>query len=171
MHALVTLLFEAWSDLDRVLNELEPADALAQPEGGSSFAWTYAHLANQMDRWFNVRFQSHEPHPLIGLDRFSIGGTGEADDWDQIRAGVKEVRAATRVYLQSLSDAQLETRMPYDGSILEIRPLGISVHYALAKASTHHYFHIGEIATKRAAHDQAVGDYPGPLLTCLLTCM
>ncbi len=32
---------------------------------------------------------------------------------------------------------------------------------------THHYFHIGEIATKRSRLGQQVGDYPGPLEECV----
>ena len=31
----------------------------------------------------------------------------------------------------------------------------------------HHYFHIGEIATKRSRLGQRVGDYPGPLEDCV----
>ncbi len=51
---LVGLVFEAWNDIDRVSDELGPAQAIAQTDGRSSFAWTVAHVTNQVDSWINV---------------------------------------------------------------------------------------------------------------------
>jgi hypothetical protein len=161
------LLFDAWQDLDRVVATLTPTEAVAQPSAASSFAWTYAHLANQMDRWFNVRFQQRVRHALIGLDRFSIGGPGDADDWLVIRGAVNEVRATVRQYLERLREEELSVRYPYDGSIVGLRAGGITLRYAVMEASTHHYYHIGEIATQRAAKGHEIGDYPGLLLSYL----
>ena len=66
MANTVGLLFDAWEDFDRVVGGLTPEEATAQHSGGSSFAWTAGHVANQVDAWINVRFQRREPHPLIG---------------------------------------------------------------------------------------------------------
>src|SRR3989304_7521983 len=84
---LVALLFEAWKDMDRALEGLAEADAVRGVDRGSSFAWTAAHVANQVDAWLNVRFQCRAPHPLIGQERFRFGGTGAAGGWLQIQAG------------------------------------------------------------------------------------
>ncbi len=160
---LVGLLFEAWKDMDRALAGLEPTEAVRSLDGGSSFAWTDAHVANQVDAWINVRFQRREAHELIGQDRFRAGGTGEADDWDAIQAGVGEVRDAARGYLARLAENDLDLVIAYDGSFSRLRETGLSLRHALLRICAHHYFHIGEIASKRGSLGHDVGDYPGPL--------
>ncbi len=164
---LVGLLFEAWKDIDRVLADLDPEEAVRPLDGGSSFAWTAAHVANQVDAWVNVRFQRRAPHELIGESRFRVGGTGAADDWQAIEAGVQEVRGAARTYLERLKESDLELVIPYDGSLSPLRETGLPLRYALLRVCAHHYFHIGEIATKRSALGQRVGEYPGLLEDCI----
>ena len=164
---LVGLLFSAWEDLDRAIAGLSPEDAVRSLDGGSSFAWTVGHLANQLDAWTNVRFQKRPPHKLIGQERFRIGGSGLAEDWEATRSAALEVRAAARSYLEGLRDEDLDLVIPYDGSFLHVRESGLDLRYALLRTIAHHYFHIGEIATKRAALGHDVGDYPGPLAECL----
>ncbi len=164
---LVGLLFEAWKDMDRVLADLDPEEAVRPLDGGSSIAWTAAHVANQVDAWINVRFQRRPPHQLIGQARFRVGGTGAADDWQAIEAGVQEVRDAARTYLEGLSESDLELVIPYDGSLSRLRETGLPLRYALLRICAHHYFHIGEIATKRSALGQRAGEYPGLLEDCI----
>ncbi len=159
---LVGLLLDAWEDCDRVLSGLTPDEAV-RAAGGSSFAWTAAHVANQVDAWINVRFQDLSPHPLIGEQRFRVGGSGRADDWPAVRAAVRQVREAAGAYLERLSDADLDLTIPYDGSFTHLRATGLNLRYALLRACAHHYFHIGEIAAKRAVLGHHPGDYPGPL--------
>ena len=91
---LVGLLFESWNDFDRALEGVTEDEAVERHFGGSSFAWTYAHAANLIDAWVNVRFGTMAPHALIGQDRYRFGGTGEPGQWQAIRQGVKEVREA-----------------------------------------------------------------------------
>lgn len=160
---LVGLLFEAWNDLDRALAGLDPAEAVRTPDGGSSFAWTAAHVANQLDAWTNVRFQKRAPHPLIGQERFRVGGTGVAEDWEAVQAAVSEVREAARRYLEPLAESDLDLVIPYDGSFAHLRETGLPLRYALLRTCAHHYFHIGEVASKRVALGHQVGDYPGLL--------
>ncbi len=61
---LVGLLFEAWKDTDRALAGLDAAEAVLSRDGGSSYAWTASHVANQVDAWLNTRFQRLDPHEL-----------------------------------------------------------------------------------------------------------
>ena len=164
---LVGLLFEAWKDTDRALADLDPAEAALSRDGGSSYAWTAAHVANQIDAWINVRFQRLEPHELISQARFRAGGSGAADDWQTIQTGVHQVREAARRYLEGLSDSDLDLVIPYDGSFAQLRDSGLALRHALLRICAHHYFHIGEIATKRTALGQHVGDYPGRLDECV----
>jgi hypothetical protein len=159
---LPDLLVDAFADLDRVLQNLSPEDAVAHADG-SSFAWTHAHLANQIDAWTNVRIQGLEPHSLISAQRFRFGGPGEAEDWNAIQTGVAEVRASASAYLASVTEADLNRVHPYDGSFESLRDTGITLRYALSRAITHHYFHIGDIASKRDRLGHSVGDYPGLL--------
>ena len=163
---LVGLLFESWTDMDRVVKGLTPEDAIEPFDGGSSFAWTSAHVASVVDALVNVRFQGRQRHPLIGQQRFRGGGTGRADDWESIQAGVRDVREAARAYLQDLGDSDLEKSIPYDGSIEHLRKTGLILRYAIMRTISHHYFHIGEIATKRDRLGHDVGDYPGALTEC-----
>ena len=160
---IVGLVFAAWQDLDRVLEGVSPEDAVRAWEGGSSFAWTVAHVTNVLDGWINVRFQRLAPHPLIGQGRFRMGGSGEAEDWPAIQAGVREVRGAAGSYLEPLTERDLDLVIPYDGSLAAVREHGLSLRYALLRNVAHHYFHVGEIATKRERLGHRPGDYPGML--------
>ena len=116
-----------------------------------------------MDAWVNVRFRKLGRHELIGQKRFRVGGTGEAGEWDAIKRGVEEVRTSAREFLEGMSDQELDVTIPYDGSIQWLRDNGLSLRYTLYRACTHHYFHIGEIASKRDRLGHDVGDYPGML--------
>jgi hypothetical protein len=164
---LVALLFDAWVDLDRVVDGLAPAMAIEALDGGSSFAWTVAHVANVLDATTNVRFRRVVPHPYIGRDEFRFGGTGAADDWDAIRQGMREVHESTRDYLSGLEDGDLDRVVPYDGSLSHLIGKNISLQYSIFRSIAHHYFHIGEIASKRDRLGHSVGDYPGKLETSL----
>jgi len=160
---LVALVFETWLDADRVMEGLTPEQAGENFHDGSSFAWTAGHIANTLDFWVNVRFAGHNPHPLISQSRFRFGGDGEADDWEAIRCGAAEVRSVTRAFIQGMSDVDLELSKPYQGSFKELEGRDISLRYYLSRVIAHHYFHIGEIASKRTMLGHNVGDYPGRL--------
>lgn len=159
-HKLVALLFDAWDDLDRATAGLSASEA-TRVDRGSSVAWTVAHLANQLDSWTNVRFAGHEPQPLIGETRFRVGGPGRADDWPAIEKAAGEVRDRARAFLEGVSDEDVERVIPYDGSFKPLHKTGITLRYALHRTIAHHYFHIGEIATKRDWLGHSPGDYPG----------
>jgi hypothetical protein len=164
---LVALLYQAFDELDRVVTGLTQEQAAATSDG-SSFAWTYAHATNQVDAWVNVRFAGRQAHPLLGQTRFRVGGAGAApEDWGTIQAAVDEVRVAARRFLDSKTDEELEGNIPYEGSFEALRATGINLRYAIMRAIAHHYFHIGEIATKRALMGDEVGDYPGLLEAAL----
>ncbi len=159
---LVGLLLDAWDDLDRVVAGLSPEEAVGGADG-SSFAWTVAHLASQVDGSINVRFQKRGPHPLIGQNRFRAGGSGAAEEWRAILAAVREVRESVRAYLEGMDDGDLDLVIPYQGSFAPLRESGISLCHALMRSCAHHYFHIGEIAAKRNRLGHEVGEYPGLL--------
>ena len=75
---LVSMLFEAWKDLDRALTGLSEEGAATRLGGGSAFSWTAAHVTNQLDNYVNVRFQDLPPHSLLSQPTYRFGGTGEA---------------------------------------------------------------------------------------------
>jgi hypothetical protein len=160
-NKLAALLLDAWDDFDRAYDGLSPQDAVSHADG-SSFAWTIAHVTNTLD-WINVRIRGLDPHPLLGQDRFRFGGPGEADDWDDIRAAVGEVRDGLRPYLESATSGDLDRVYSYEGSIARLRETGLTLRFAVSRVIAHHYFHLGEVASKRERLGHSVGDYPGPL--------
>lgn len=165
---LVGLVFGAWNDLERVLAGLDAPAAARQVDGGSSFAWTLAHLSNQTDAWLNVRFFGEAPHVLISQDRWRTGGTGAAEDWPAIQQAAAEVRRTAGGHLDGLRDADLAQAAPYTGRIAALRGGTVTLSYSLVRTAAHHYFHIGEIAAIRSRRlAESVGDYPGPLDECL----
>jgi DinB superfamily len=165
---LVGLVFGAWEDLDRALAGVDSEAAARQVDGGSSFAWTLAHLGNQVDGWLNVRYFGQPPHPLLAQERWRTGGTGQASEWPAIQAATEEVRAAARRQLENLADADLEQAQPYPGRMPFLHGRDVPLRYALARIASHHYFHLGEIASVRSRRlGEQVGDYPGTLSACL----
>ena len=160
--ALVGALFDAWAELDLVISTLSAIDMVEPWFDGSAFAWTYAHVANNVDAWLNGRFQRCAPHPLIGEQHFRLGGDGRATDWPAIAAGVAEVYSATRRYLTPLREADLDVVIPYDGHIIELHATGLSLRHAVTMNLIHCHYHIGEIATKRGLLGHQVPHLPGP---------
>ncbi|MGA7669943.1 MAG: hypothetical protein WBW04_05950, partial [Nitrolancea sp.] len=92
-----------------------------------------------------------------------IGGSGNVADWPAIQIGVREVRDSAQDYLDALTEQDLELVIPYDGSIVELRPTGLCLRDALDVIIGHHLFHIGEIAAKREMLGHDVGDFPSPI--------
>jgi hypothetical protein len=165
---IVGLVVEGWAELDRVLEGLSREDATRQVDGGSSFAWTLAHLSNQLDTWVNVRLQHLPQNPVFDVPGWGFGGTGAADNWDEIRQAAIDVRNTARPYLESLDEADLAVAMPYAGSLPELVGKQVTVRYTLLRIAAHTFFHIGDIASVRSRRlGHSVGDYPGPLLACL----
>ncbi len=160
---LVALLFDTWEDADRAFAGLDEADALTRHDGGSAPAWTLSHMTAGVDFLINARVRQGSVHPTLGRQFAQFGTTGEADDWPGIQAAVREVRAGLRAYLEPLTDADLERlRFPATGPWPET-----SLRYILCRAITHHYFHIGEVASKRSRLGHRAGDFPGPLAASL----
>ena len=156
----VGLLFAAWADIDRVFSGLSDSDAVRQVLGSSSFAWTYAHMAQPIDSWINARFVGTERQPLIAEQRFSIGASGEAEDWEAIQTGVAEIRQTATDYLTGKSTAEIDSLTSvYDGSLEWLRGKSVPLRYFIDRAVVHIYFHIGEVAVKRESLGHSVGDY------------
>ncbi len=127
------------------------------------FAWTLAHVTQQVDSWVNVRFRGRAPHPLISHERFRMGTTGAGSDWPAIQQAVKEVRESARQYLAGLGERDLDRAIPYTGSLTVLQDRDLTLRYALLRIAAHHYFHVGDVAARRTGLGQEVGDYPGPL--------
>ncbi len=154
------LVIEAWSDFDRVVDGVSAEEAVRNPEGQSSIAWTLGHVTEHVDRMVNHGLRGRDRHAFLGADRFRMGSAGVADDWDPIVAATKEIRGAALRYLETLTEADLDRRFDSPGAIT--KRLGpITVRYALYRIAAHHYFHIGVIACQRDLRGESVGDYPG----------
>jgi hypothetical protein len=161
--AVIAALFDAWSDLDRVCSGMDEVEALSGSDG-SSYAWTVAHLANQVDSWINGRFAGAERHPLVSDARYRFGGDGRAAAWAELWDASRAVRDTAAAFLRDLGEDGLERTIPYPGSLPELAGRTVTLRYTLLRVLVHHYFHIGELASKRSAAGTSVGDYPGPML-------
>lgn len=156
---LVALLYGAWDDADRAYAGLSDADALKRHEGGSTFAWTLAHITRAIDDWCNVMLQGGEPNGTLEGERLKGLPVGDAHDFTAIKRGVAEVRSKAKAYLDNVTDADLErTIVPPRGRWQETK-----LRYNVYRAIAHTYFHVGEVAAKRDRLGHKVGDYPGPL--------
>ena len=154
----VALMYESWADLDRALSGLTRDEATACHNDGSSIAWTVGHVTSMLDSWILVRFQGLPPHPVISNPMFRAGGSGEAKDWPMIVSGMKEVREAARRYFDG-QDPDLDRMIAYDGSIKFLRPLGLSLRYAVMRIAAHHFVHVGEVVTIRSRLGHASKDF------------
>ena len=161
----IGLLYEAWADLDRVIEGLDAPTATRSLAGGTSIAWAVAHVTAQVDSWVNVRLAGLSPNRVISDTRFSLNGSGvPKDDWQLILGSIDEVRGSARQYLDN--SPPMDTLTSYMGSLEYLRESGITLRYAALKMSAHHYFHIGEISTRRDLLGHSVGDYPGRMSEC-----
>ena len=61
----------------------------------------------------------------------------------------------------------MDNLIPYTGSLNYLRDSDITLRYAVLGSAIHHYFHIGEISTKRNRLWHSVRDYAGRLSECL----
>ena len=88
--------------------------------------------------------------------------------WQGLQSSILEVRERARRYLEGLSEGDMERTIPYQGSMAAFQERGtLSLRYCVTRIALHHYYHIGEIATKRVLLGHEVGDYPGMLQECL----
>ena len=147
---LVELLYQSWRDLDEAISGLTSADAESRYEELSRIAWTVGHVTQQVDSWFNVRFQGESPHPVLSDPMFHTGASGESAPWPEVLAGVEEVRRRARAFLDGLAPADLDRTVAYDGGIEYLRPGGLRLGYALVRTAAHHFLHAGEILTIRS---------------------
>ncbi|MGH2400837.1 MAG: DinB family protein, partial [bacterium] len=157
---LIPLMYRSWADIDKAVDGLTAEEATARRDAGSSIAWTAGHVAQMVDSWINTRIQGLSPHPLLGQPMFRSGGSGEADDWPAVEAAVREVREASRNFLDAAPAPDLDRVIAYDGSIEHLRSTGLTLRYALMRISAHHFVHVGEIVTIRSQLGHAVGDFP-----------
>lgn len=158
---------EAWKDLDTVLAGLSSEEAVARPDGRESFAWTLGHVSQQVDSWINVNFAGRKPNPLLSAERFRRGGVGASTDWHGIVRATSVMRTAAEDFLRQQKEADLERRIPYNSSLIELKEHGLTLRYAITRITLHHYFHIGVAACQRSALGQSTGDFPGLLAECL----
>ncbi len=146
---LVELLYQSWTDLDKSIDGLSDAEAAVRQDGCNRIAWCFGHVSQQVESWFNRKFQGLPPHRLLSQDLFHTGASGEAPDLSAIREATAEVRDAARLFLDALDADELEQPVPYDGPLLDLRKTGLSPSYALLRCSAHHFIHVGEISTVR----------------------
>jgi hypothetical protein len=145
------LLLESLKDVQLALEGLTDDLATERHDGASSIAWTAAHVTQGLDSLVLYRFAGRERDAMLSDAALGAGGSGTVTDWPALRAKIAETQAAAEEFLRTLTDADLTRTVPYDGSILSLRPTGINLEYALLRVAAHHFTHAGEIAAIRSA--------------------
>jgi DinB superfamily len=158
---LIPFLYQSWDDLDHAVHGLTAAEAADYASNRSSICWTDGHVTQMLDSWLNARFQGREPHPLVAAADFRTGGSGQPVDGQRMQGAVRDVRAAARSFLESAAARDLDQIVTYDGSISFLRPIGLSLRYAVMRIAAHHFTHVGEILTIRAEIGHRVDDQLG----------
>ncbi len=154
-QVLVPLLFETWDDLDRAYAGMTAEEAIARPDGASSFGWTLRHLMGGTDFFVNELLRGGAMHPTFAREHAAYEFSGDCGDWDAIAQAAREVRAELERYLGEMSDADLAaTVVPAWGPFPPT-----SLRYLVLRTIAHDYYHIGEVATRRGTEE----DFPGPL--------
>jgi len=154
----VGLLYQALDDIERSIVDL-PADlADRRLRGQSSIAWTAAHVTQMLDSWIVARFAGGARDPLLARRAWATGEEGAASAWDSIRTAIAAVHKSARVYCDRLSEADLSSTVPYDGSIDYLHDTGLNLEYALMRVAAHHFVHAGEIAAIRSMMGLPVED-------------
>lgn len=157
---LILLTYASWAQVDQAISGLTLEEATTPHHGGSSIAWTMSHVTHMVDSWINTRFQGLPPHIFISNSNFRAGGNGEENDWLTVQVSVREVRESARRFLDSCQAADLDRVVPYDGSISFLRPIGLSLRYALMRIMAHHFMHAGEIVTVRSRLGHVLDEGP-----------
>jgi hypothetical protein len=111
-----------------------------------------------LDSWIVARFAGLSRHPLLARHEWATGEEGNALVWDSIRTAIAAVHKSARVYCDRLSEADLSSTVPYDGSIDYLRNTGLNLEYALMRVAAHHFVHSGEIAAIRSMMGSPVED-------------
>jgi hypothetical protein len=147
---LVELLYQSWADLDQAISGLTPEEAGSRYEGCNRIAWCVGHVTQQVDSWINRNFQGLPPHPIASQPIFQTGASGDAPEWSVVLDAMRDVRGSARSFLDAVDADSLKHTVPYRGSITYLRPIGLSLGYALMRISAHNFMHTGEISTIRS---------------------
>src|SRR5947208_16431660 len=146
---LILLMHESWNDLDRAISGLAPKEATRRHDGGSSIAWTVGHVTNLVDSWINARLQGLPSHPVISDPMIRTGGGGDPHNSPAILAGTSEVREASKRFLDSKPEPDLDRTSPYDGAIDYLHPTGLSLRHAFTPVAAHDFLALGARVTSR----------------------
>jgi hypothetical protein len=158
MPRAVGLLYESLNDLDLALAGLSDGQVIERRNGGSSFAWTAAHVTQMFESWILRQFMGRPRHPLFADPNLGAGGSGATADWPTIRAAIREVRTTARLFLDGLTAADLARTVPYTGSVAILQRRDLNLEYALMRIAAHHFVHASEIATIRSTLGTPIED-------------
>ena len=154
----VQLLYQAWADCDLAVRGLKDPEAEARHAGQNSVAWIVGHLGQQVDSWFNVRFQGRAANSVLASPLLHTGSVGSAPSWAEVVHATREARETARMLLDEVTDADLERVVPYTGGLVYLQATGIQLRYALLRAAAHHFEHVGEIRTLRSLMGHRVAE-------------
>jgi hypothetical protein len=156
-------LLDALGDFERSVEGLERTEAEKTLPGFSAISWTVAHLAQHLDSWVIGSMAGQPRDDYLARSEFAKGGTGAGVEWDAVWRELSKVLGKSRIFLETVSETDLEREALYQGSMQPVRGKYITGNYRLARLIVHIYYHIGEIATIRAARGHKVSDFPGLL--------
>jgi hypothetical protein len=155
--ALAAFLLDAADAFSAVADSL-PAPARGPALGRvNSGGWIVAHVADQLDRWWNLAAQALPRDPWLAAHErdFASGAPPSAPRFGDARAALDRVLATARPYLERLDAAALEQPAP-------ARPEQTTAAL-LARTAAHLFVHAGELAAIGALVGAPDAGLPGPL--------
>ncbi len=137
-HPLVTQLRFARSQFQRCLTGLSDADAVVCLPPSNCISWMVGHLANQENFYWNIVAQGENHAPGLN-DRVGSGKPASTPPLSEMWAVWESVTSAADPFLDSLTVAQLTTRLEFNG-----KPVRETIGTQIQRTLYHYWFHIGE---------------------------
>lgn len=139
-HPLVTQLWFARSEFQRVMEGVSAEDGVKRLEPMNCLSWMVGHLANQ-EQYYWIYFPNH-PQRLLYPELDELVGFGRpatTPDWAEMWRVWEAVTAEADGYLQGLTTAVLQTHLEGNDG-----PRRENVGTMLQRNLLHYWFHIGE---------------------------
>lgn len=156
-HPMVTQLRFARSEFGRVLEGLQPADAVKRLEPMNCISWMVGHLANQEQFYWLFLAQGKEQ--VVDPKLYELVGYGRpatTPPLEDMLATWRAVTAKSEAYLDGLTTADLTTHLSYKGE-----PRAESIGTMLYRTMYHYWFHTGEAHAVRQMLGHKPPDFVG----------
>ncbi len=137
-HFLVVQLKFVRSEFVRCLNGVTDEEARRRFEPMNCISWMVAHLADQENRYWNLRARGIEIHPELN-ELAGFKKPASAPPLEDMWKAWKDVTKTADAFLETLTPDRMQTKF-----ILEGKPVRENIGTMLLRNMHHYWFHCGE---------------------------